>query len=160
MKPCPLQLTLIPRLVLHLCGSGYLLYILAKAAKLDNNDETIKSKFYSLYNMILNYWSLQWKAMVSVLSGLFQNLEERRTSTLPSSSSIISAHCCLSRSSLHQTSKWIWGTEPLLIKLFNISIRLGQPISMQIDCTLFLWLKRDGELVMPWRERAARVVSL
>ena len=43
-------------LVLHLCGDGYPPYILNKAAKLDDDDETIKLKFYSLYDKILNYW--------------------------------------------------------------------------------------------------------
>jgi hypothetical protein len=44
-------------LILHLVhGGGYPQYILIKAAKFDNDHETIESKFYPLYNKILNYW--------------------------------------------------------------------------------------------------------
>ena len=52
----PLQLTFIPCLVLCLCGGGYPQYILTKAAELNDDNETIESKFYPLYNKILNYW--------------------------------------------------------------------------------------------------------
>jgi hypothetical protein len=55
-KPCPLRLTLILCLVLRLCGGGYPQYILIKAAELDNDNETIETKFYPLYDKILNYW--------------------------------------------------------------------------------------------------------
>ena len=55
-KPCPLRLTLILCLVLHLCGGGYPQYILTKAAELNNDNETIETKFYTLYDKILNYW--------------------------------------------------------------------------------------------------------
>ena len=53
-KPCPLRLTLILCLVLRHCGGGYPQYILIKAAELDNNNETIETKFYSFNNKILN----------------------------------------------------------------------------------------------------------
>ena len=44
-------------LVLCLCGgSGYPEYILNQAARLNDDNETIKSKFFALYDMILNYW--------------------------------------------------------------------------------------------------------
>ena len=44
-------------LILHLVhGGGYPQYILIKAVKLDNDHKTIESKFYPLYNKILNYW--------------------------------------------------------------------------------------------------------
>ena len=44
-------------LVLRLCsGSGYPHYILTNAAQLDDDNETVQSKFYSLYDQILNYW--------------------------------------------------------------------------------------------------------
>ena len=55
-KPCPLRLTLILCLVLRLCGGGYPQYILIKAVELDNDNETIETKFYSFNNKILNYW--------------------------------------------------------------------------------------------------------
>jgi hypothetical protein len=55
-KPCPLRLMLILCLVLRLRGGGYPQYILDKAAELDNNNETIETKFYPLYDKILNYW--------------------------------------------------------------------------------------------------------
>ena len=55
-KPCPLRLTLILCLVLRLCGGGYPQYILTKAAELNNDNETIETKFYTLYDKILNYW--------------------------------------------------------------------------------------------------------
>ena len=49
-------MTLILCLVLHLCDGGYPQYIITAAAQLKNDKETIKNKFFSLYNMILNYW--------------------------------------------------------------------------------------------------------
>ena len=53
----PLRLTLILCLVLRLCGgAGYPQYILTKAAELDNDNEIIESKYYPLYDKILNYW--------------------------------------------------------------------------------------------------------
>ena len=55
-KPYPLRLTLILCLVLRLCGGGYPQYILTKAAELNNDNETIETKFYPLYDKILNYW--------------------------------------------------------------------------------------------------------
>lgn len=56
-KPCPLRLTLILCLVLRLCGgAGYPQYILTKAAELNNDDETIETKYYPLYNKNSNYW--------------------------------------------------------------------------------------------------------
>jgi hypothetical protein len=47
---------LILSVVLRLRGGGYPQYILNKAAELNNNHETIETKFYPLYNKILNYW--------------------------------------------------------------------------------------------------------
>jgi hypothetical protein len=43
-------------LALHLRGGGYPQYILTKATKLNNDNEIIETKFYPLYNKILNYW--------------------------------------------------------------------------------------------------------
>jgi len=43
-------------LVLRLRGGGYPEYILIKAAELNNDNESIETKFYPLYNKILNYW--------------------------------------------------------------------------------------------------------
>ncbi|KAH9976365.1 ubiquitin-related domain-containing protein [Lactifluus volemus] len=44
-------------LVLCLCGGvSYPKYILTKAAELNDDNETIESKFFPLYNKILNYW--------------------------------------------------------------------------------------------------------
>ncbi|KAI0280425.1 ubiquitin-related domain-containing protein [Russula aff. rugulosa BPL654] len=43
-------------LVLRLCGGSYPQYILTKAAELNNENETIESKFFPLYDKILNYW--------------------------------------------------------------------------------------------------------
>jgi hypothetical protein len=43
-------------LVLRLRGGGYPQYILIKAAELNNDNESIETKFYPLYNKILNYW--------------------------------------------------------------------------------------------------------
>jgi hypothetical protein len=42
--------------VLRLRGGGYPPYILNKAAELNDDDETIETKFYPLYDKILNYW--------------------------------------------------------------------------------------------------------
>ena len=55
-KAYPLQSTLILYLVLRLCGGGYPQYILTKAAELNNDNETIETKFFPLYDKILNYW--------------------------------------------------------------------------------------------------------
>ena len=41
---------------LRLCGGGYPQYILTKAAQLNNDNETIETKFYPLYDKILYYW--------------------------------------------------------------------------------------------------------
>jgi hypothetical protein len=41
---------------LRVRGGGYPQYILTKALELDDDDETIESKFYPLYDKILNYW--------------------------------------------------------------------------------------------------------
>jgi hypothetical protein len=49
-------LTLILYIVLRLCGGSYPQYILTKAAELNNDNETIESKFFPLYDKILNYW--------------------------------------------------------------------------------------------------------
>ena len=49
-------MTLILCLVLHLCDGGYPQYIHNAAALLKNEKETIKNKYFSLYDMILNYW--------------------------------------------------------------------------------------------------------
>jgi hypothetical protein len=43
-------------LALHLHGGGYLQYILTRAAYLSDDNKTIRNKFFSLYNTILNYW--------------------------------------------------------------------------------------------------------
>jgi hypothetical protein len=43
-------------LVLRLHGGGYPQYILTWAARFNDDDEIIRNKFFSLYNMILNYW--------------------------------------------------------------------------------------------------------
>jgi hypothetical protein len=44
-------------LVLRLCGGdGYPQYILTKAAELSNDNETIETKYFPLYDKILNYW--------------------------------------------------------------------------------------------------------
>jgi hypothetical protein len=43
-------------LVLHLRGGGYPQYILIKAAELNDDNESIETKFYPLYVKILNYW--------------------------------------------------------------------------------------------------------
>jgi len=43
-------------LVLRLRGGGYPQYILNKAAELNNDNEIIETKFYPLYDKILNYW--------------------------------------------------------------------------------------------------------
>jgi hypothetical protein len=43
-------------LVLRLHGGGYPQYILTKAAELNNNNETIETEFFPLYNKILNHW--------------------------------------------------------------------------------------------------------
>jgi hypothetical protein len=51
-----LRLTLILCLVLRLRGGVYPQYILTKAAELNDDDETIETKFYPLYDKILNYW--------------------------------------------------------------------------------------------------------
>jgi hypothetical protein len=37
-------------------GGGYPQYILTKALELNSDQETIESKFFSLYDKILNYW--------------------------------------------------------------------------------------------------------
>jgi hypothetical protein len=55
-KAMPYNWLLILCLVLHLCDGGYPQYIITAAAQLKNNKKTIKNKFFSLYNMILNYW--------------------------------------------------------------------------------------------------------
>ena len=43
-------------LVLRLRGDVYPQYILTKAAELNDDNETIETKSYPLYNMILNHW--------------------------------------------------------------------------------------------------------
>jgi hypothetical protein len=43
-------------LVLRLHGGGYPQYILTGASYLNDDNEPIRNKFFSLYNMILNYW--------------------------------------------------------------------------------------------------------
>lgn len=43
-------------LVLRLNGGGYPQYILTKAAELNNDNESVETKFYPLYDKILNYW--------------------------------------------------------------------------------------------------------
>jgi Ubiquitin family len=52
----PLRLMLILCLVLRLRGGGYPQYILTKAASLSNDNESVESKFFPLYDKILNYW--------------------------------------------------------------------------------------------------------
>jgi hypothetical protein len=37
-------------------GGGYPKYILTEAAELNDDNETVESRFFALYNMILNYW--------------------------------------------------------------------------------------------------------
>jgi ubiquitin len=44
------------QLLFRLSGGGYPQYILTKAAEFNNDRETIESKFYPLYDKILNYW--------------------------------------------------------------------------------------------------------
>lgn len=87
--------------------------------------------------------------MMSVLSGLFQILEKPSTSPLLSLSSIISGRCCLSKSSLHRTSNWIRGALSLFSKSCNSSMILGQTMSTQNDCMLFLRLGKSGGHVTP-----------
>ena len=43
-------------IVLRLHGGRYPQYILNKAAELNDDNETIETKFYPLYDKILNYW--------------------------------------------------------------------------------------------------------
>ncbi|KAK0499372.1 pentameric polyubiquitin-like protein [Armillaria luteobubalina] len=43
-------------LVFRIRGGGYPQYILAKAAELNDDNETVEAKFYPLYDKILNYW--------------------------------------------------------------------------------------------------------
>ena len=43
-------------LVFRLRGGGYPHYILTKAASLNDDNESIKNKFFPLYDKILNYW--------------------------------------------------------------------------------------------------------
>ena len=43
-------------LVLCLHGGGYPQFILARAAKLNDDNETIKNNFFAVYSMILAYW--------------------------------------------------------------------------------------------------------
>jgi Ubiquitin family len=50
------QLTMIFCLVLCLHGGSYPQYILTKAARLNDDNENIESKFFPLYVKILNYW--------------------------------------------------------------------------------------------------------
>ena len=52
---CNYLTKLILFLVLRLRGGGYPQYILIKAAELNNDNESIETKFYPLYNKILNY---------------------------------------------------------------------------------------------------------
>lgn len=155
-KPCPLRLTLILCLVLRLCGgAGYPQY---KAAELNNNNnETIETKYYPLYDKILNYWfpptegydvSPQWSIPDT-------------TKTVDFTITFVIEH--------HQ--------QPLLLveikppsdfkldsgrdaAVIQVSMRLGQTISTQIDCMLFLRLRKSGGHVTPIREMAAMVVSL
>lgn len=42
--------------IFRLSGGGYPQYILRKAQELNNDQETVESKFFSLYDKILNYW--------------------------------------------------------------------------------------------------------
>ena len=42
--------------VFRLSGGGFPQYILTKAVELNNDQETVESKFYPLYDKILNYW--------------------------------------------------------------------------------------------------------
>lgn len=44
------------QLLLRLSGGGYPQCILTKAGELNNDRETVESKFYPLYDKILNYW--------------------------------------------------------------------------------------------------------
>ena len=50
--------TLISNVVSLLFSGGDSQYILTKAVELNNDQETIKSKFYSLYDKILNYFTI------------------------------------------------------------------------------------------------------
>jgi len=43
-------------IALRVPGGGYPQYILTKAVELNDDNETIESKFYPLYNKILNFW--------------------------------------------------------------------------------------------------------
>src|ERR1700722_3377429 len=87
--------------------------------------------------------SLLPQATISVPIGSLQTL----TNQSLSSSSIIATHYCLSRSKLHPISNWIRGGTLPLSKSLNVSTRLGQPFSLQIDCMLSLQLEEGGGLV-------------
>ena len=49
-------MTFIICIVLRLRGGSYPQYILDKAAELTDDDETVKSLYFPLYNKILHYW--------------------------------------------------------------------------------------------------------
>ncbi|KAI9440558.1 hypothetical protein H4582DRAFT_2055911 [Lactarius indigo] len=130
---------------------GYPQHILDKAAELDDEHETMKSKFYSI-------GSLQPKAMISVQNDPDQTTQ-LTTSLLLLLSSTSGGPCYISMLGPHLTLTWIQDGEAPSPRYNSALMRLGQPINMQIEYTQFLRSGRGGGQVMPPMARGTRALS-